>query len=275
MSSIGIADTDIHCHGQAKLQCLSNAVIQALHQLRGPGEAVLPGRSQLHGQDRTAACDSPVASAAGPAIARRNAENPGAMAAYVPARHQGVTLRLRLCRQRFVDLLSRIFRTDTVALRRSAWYRLIPQRHNPRCTILISKIRVGVIHPRIQQRHQHALPVQAILPALHRCNAGSCLSLIYREKQPLWFFDIFYFRNACQKLHQIFRHKQHCIFIQKLRHRNASLLKLIQRPGIFHNQLPGFFRTVEAYVQIFRAGALLWGGVQGQVQYIFYGGIVH
>ena len=68
---------------------------------------------------------------------------------------------------------------------------------------------------------------------------------------------------------------EYTIFIQKLRHRNASLLKLIQRPGIFHNQLPGFFRTVEAYVQIFRAGALLWGGIQGQVQYIFYGGIVH
>lgn len=81
------------------------------------------------------------------------------MAAYVPAWYQCITGALCIRRQCFIDLLLRVFRADAVTLRRPARDGLIPQGQDPRRPVLISKIRVGVIHTGIQQRHQNAVSI--------------------------------------------------------------------------------------------------------------------
>ena len=271
---IAVSQADVDGHRQTKLQSLPDTVIQPLHQLCSPGKGIFPGRPQLYRQNRTSTGNSPIFSTAGPAISRRDAKNPGAMSADVAAWHPLIPLFRRPRLQCLIDLLLRVFRSDMVALRRPAGYGLIPQSQNPGTSVL-PKIRVGVIHPGIQQRHQHPVPIQIIPGILDRRNAGGCLSLIHREKQPLWFFDIFDFRCLGQASKPGFRYLYDRVSIQKLGCLYAFPFQKSKRAGILHNHFPDFFLPVIAHLQVAGTYPLLRGGQKRQIQKIFHNRIIH
>ena len=56
--------------------------------LGGAGEGICPGRSQLHHKDFTFRSHPPVTPAPGASVPRRDAQDPGAVAARIDAWHQ-------------------------------------------------------------------------------------------------------------------------------------------------------------------------------------------
>ena len=251
MGTVGIAEADVDCYRHPVFQRLFNHIVDPHHQLRRPGKAVRPRTPQLYHA----------------VIARGNGQNAGSMPAHVPAHRQRVLprqhftrrltdssllhqpfirrlpncflLRQPLPRQRFIELLLRILRSHIVSGRRRPLRRLIPQGADPRGPVQVPELRMAVIRPGIQHRHQHPSSCERQGRTLHRRHAGGPLSVCSCKIKALRLLDIFDLRNIRQPPDQRLRHHQDGVFIQKPGHLNIFGGDPLQVSRIFDDQLPG------------------------------------
>ena len=138
--------------------------------------------------------------------------------------------RLSFChRIRFqcpIDLLLCVLTADPIPFGGIARDRLIPQPQNPCGSILIPKVRMRIIHARIDTGNQNPFTKQIRRLILDRIHTGSLPAFICSKIQSLRCFDILYRRILCKPFDLILWNIYNSIISKKGCNNNIIRLQL-------------------------------------------------
>ena len=154
MRSVYISKTDIHCHRHSKFCCFLIYIFDGPHKLCCPWKSLFSCSTQFYYNNITQWCYSSKPSSGSPSISRCNTKYLRPMAALILLRYKSQTCSPASCSQSTVNFFLCILRTICKPFRNSTCWsivciycRLIPQVKNSAASILISKIRMKIIHP--------------------------------------------------------------------------------------------------------------------------------
>ena len=203
MGSIIISKAYIQCHRFSQNLSLTDQIIHSLHQLHRSWERIFSRYSHFYNNDVTGISSSPVYTSGGSAISRRNTQYGSPMTAEIPFPYKKIAFLIRK-RQGTIDLFSGIFYTSQITFRRIlSWFRLctlIPQTQNPAGAILIAKVRVSPVHPRIHDSHKNPFSRKSsrVACSLHRSEAGGIQPLPYLKVKPFGKLNKFHLWMTCK-----------------------------------------------------------------------------
>ena len=285
MGTVGIAKAQIQRQRQPQFQRPTHRIVDALHEFRGSGKPrrSLPGCPQPHHQNIAVRCYAPISPDRCPPISRCNAQHACAMSAQIPAGDETLLFFQTVRCQRRIDPFPGVFGSHSVAIGRQiaknhsicfhqhpiSRDRLIPDGNYSCGAILVSKIRVRVIHAGVHHRHQHA-PARQVQPQVaHLIHTGSSPSSVQRKEKPFWFFHELDLRELRQPLQLLLRQRNDGIFIQQPNHLHRLRLHRCQLPGIFHDHIPGVRLLVKSHIQVQGFFPLCRCCIQCQIQQVF------
>ena len=177
--------------------------------------------------------------------------------------------RLSFChRIRFqcpIDLLLCVLTADPIPFGGIARDRLIPQPQDPCGSILVPKVRMRIIHARIDTGNQNPFTKQIRRLILDRIHTGSLPAFICSKIQSLRCFDILYRRILCKPFDLILWNICNSIISKKGCNNNLIRLKLRCRPEVTNDQLPPLCVFFIPCVQIHRCFPFPGCGIESKI----------